>query len=98
MSVPLPRTADLRPDLHGVDVDLDHANCPAIDPGETAMIRIAQVRPADEDDPNLVLLVGDWRGPDGNEAGVHVLAYASALPARVWRSGPVAGLDRAGEG
>lgn len=70
----------LRPDLRGVVVELDPAATPALGPGERASVRVNRVRPAGEDDPDLLLIEGDWSGPDGEATGVRVLVYTQALP------------------
>jgi hypothetical protein len=94
----LPReVAGLRPDLHGVEVELDHENCPALAVGQRASMRIGKVSPAGEDDPDLVLAVGDWFGPDGDEVGVQVLVHVSVLPPPGTPAGPVAGPDEVGQ-
>jgi hypothetical protein len=41
---------------------------------------LSRVWRAGEDDPELLLVEGDWSGPDGEAPGVRVLVYARALP------------------
>jgi hypothetical protein len=76
----------LRPELRGVVVELDAAGTPALDPGEQASVRVGVVCEAGEDDPELLLVEGDWSGPDGDVTGVRVLVYGWALPGAAGRA------------
>lgn len=78
MDVAMNSTNSLRPDLHGVVLELDHGATLALLPGEDATLRVESLRPTE--DPDWVLVAGAWCGPDGDDEHARVEVRACALP------------------
>lgn len=72
---PRPR---LRPDLHGVVLELNHGDTLALLPEETATLVVETVTATG--DPDWVEVAGAWSGPDGDDVYARVEVRASALP------------------
>lgn len=68
----------LRPDLHGVVLELAHPDTLALLPGEAATLMVHTVRPTE--DPDWVEIGGGWSGPDGDDEHARVEVRAAVLP------------------